>query len=114
MKSHIVEYYCVALFQYLREYALKFNGESLLICQDDTHLPKTGEPGFPVAAAERDRRVVVSLHEEVQVADHDLASSPVSLMVPGTMGKCVSKDAVFQLSSPMRLGQSSVPGLLHK
>ena len=32
---------------------------------------KVGEPGFPVAAAERGQEVVVSLHETFAVGDHD-------------------------------------------
>lgn len=46
------EHYCAAIFRYLREYALQFRSESLLICLDDKHGIKRGEPGFPVAAAE--------------------------------------------------------------
>ena len=53
------------------KYALKFRSESLLICLDDKHRIKCGEPGFPVAAAERGWRVIVSLNEEFQVGDHD-------------------------------------------
>ena len=70
-KSHNDEHYCAAIFRYLREYALQFRSESLLICLDDKHRIKCGEPGFPVAAAERGQRVIVSLNEEFQVGDHD-------------------------------------------
>jgi len=65
------EHYCAAIFRYLREYALHFRSESLLICLDDKHRMKCGKPGFPVAAAERGWRVIVSLNEEFQVGDHD-------------------------------------------
>ena len=58
-KSHIYEHYCAAIFLYLREYALKLRDECLFICLDDKHRLKVGEPGFPVAAAERGRRVIV-------------------------------------------------------
>ena len=70
-KSHIDEHYCAAIFHYLREYALKLRDDCLFICLDDKHRLKVGEPGFPVAAAERGRRVIVSLNEEFQVGDHD-------------------------------------------
>lgn len=43
----------------------------VLICADDKHRLKVGEPDFPVAAAERGQRVIVSLKEEFQVGDHD-------------------------------------------
>ena len=52
-KAHIDEHYCAAIFRYLREYALLFKDECLLVCLDDKHRIKIGEPGFPVAAAER-------------------------------------------------------------
>ena len=70
-KSHIDEHYCAAIFRYLREYALKCKDNCVLICLDDKHRLKVGEPGFPVAAAERGRRVIVSLQEEFEVGDHD-------------------------------------------
>ena len=63
-KLHIDEHYCAAIFRYLREYVLLFKHQSLLICLDDKHRLKVGEPNFPVAAAERGRRVIVSLQEE--------------------------------------------------
>lgn len=50
---------------------MKLRDECLLICIDDKHRLKVGEPGFPVAAAERGRRVIVSLNEVFQVGDHD-------------------------------------------
>ena len=38
---------------------------------DDKHKIKTGEPGFPVAAAERGKRVIVSRTASFEVGDHD-------------------------------------------
>ena len=70
-KTHIDEHYCAAIFRYMREYALKFRSQSLLICLDDKHRLKVVEPNFTVAAAERGRRVIISLYEEFQVGDHD-------------------------------------------
>ena len=43
----------------------------MFICLDDKHQIKVGEPNFPVAVAERGRRVLVSLHDELSVGDHD-------------------------------------------
>lgn len=42
-----------ALFRYQRELAVKFRSLSNFACLDDKHRVKVGEPGFPVAAAER-------------------------------------------------------------
>lgn len=38
---------------------------------DDKHRIKVGEPGFPVAAAERGRRVLSSRDATFEVGDHD-------------------------------------------
>ena len=115
-KSHIDEHYCAALFRYLREYSLKLRDESMLICLDDKHRLKVGEPGYPVAAAERGRRVIVSLNENFEVADHDFTRFSI---IPGVIF-CVDipetiegswydgqvcvvfKEAAFQPSSPIR------------
>ncbi|MCG8626335.1 MAG: hypothetical protein MJE68_30595 [Proteobacteria bacterium] len=89
-----------------------------MICLDDKHRLKVGEPGFPVAAAERGRRVTVSLKEEFQVGDHDFTrfriipsvifciDIPESIEGSWDDGQvCVKlKEAVSQPSSPMRHG----------
>lgn len=38
---------------------------------DDKHRVKVGEPGFPVATAERGRRVLVGRDSAFQVGNHD-------------------------------------------
>jgi hypothetical protein len=58
---------CAAVFRYLREYALMIRDESMVICLDDKHRLKVGEPGYPVTVAERGRWVIISLHKEFQV-----------------------------------------------
>ena len=77
---------------------------------------KVGEPGFPVAAAERGRKAVVSIHETIAVGDHDftrffiIPSVVFHLSIPNTfegswyIGEVFVglKDAVFQVSSPLR------------
>ena len=52
-KSHEDEHYASAIFRYLREYAIKLKDFCTLVCIDDKHRLKVGEPGCPVAAAER-------------------------------------------------------------
>ena len=112
-KNYIDEHYCAAIFRYLREYSLSHN---LLICLDDKHRVKVGEPGYPVAAAERGRRVIVSLQEQFEVGDHDFTCFSIipsvlfRIEIPddfeGSWYSCqvcvIYKDAVFQPSSPMR------------
>lgn len=70
-KTHPDSHYGAAAFRYMREYAVCLRNECLFICLDDKHRVKVGEPGFPVAAAERLRRVIVSLDKEFSVGDHD-------------------------------------------
>ncbi len=69
-KSHPDEHYCAALFRYQRELAVKYRERTHFICVDDKHRLKVGETGFPVAAAERGREVIVSLHETFAVGHH--------------------------------------------
>jgi len=52
-KEHPDKHYAAALFQYQREFSLKFFEHTAFVCLDDKHQIKIGEPGFPVAAAER-------------------------------------------------------------
>lgn len=51
-KEHPDKHYAAALFQYQREFTLKFCEHTAFVCLDDKHRIKIGEPGFPVAAAE--------------------------------------------------------------
>ena len=87
---------------------------------DDKHRVKVSEPGFPVAAAERGREVVESLHETFAVGHFSIIPSVVfHLSLPDSFeeswytGKVVVglKDAVFQASSPLRHA-AELPSLL--
>lgn len=53
----------------MREYALLVREHSLFLSIDDKHKIKVGEPNFPVAAAERGRRVPVRGDEVFCVGD---------------------------------------------
>ena len=44
---------------------------AVLVSMDDKHKIKCGEPGYPVAAAERGKRVVVGPNQIMAVGDHD-------------------------------------------
>ena len=48
-----------------------FHEHSCLVFVYDKHYLKVGEPGLPLSAAERGKKVVVGLHSQFQVADHD-------------------------------------------
>lgn len=70
-KSHPDEHYCAAIWRYMREYAVLYRDICRLISLDDKHRVKIGEPGFPVAAAERGKQVLVGPGETFAVGDHD-------------------------------------------
>ena len=55
----------------MREFAIKQRELSILACLDDKHKIKVGEPGFPVAAVERGKRVLVKVGASFEVGDHD-------------------------------------------
>ena len=115
-KSHPDSHYCAASFRYMRDYAVKYRNLSLFVCIDDKHTIKVGEPGFPLAAAERGREVIVSTSNTFVVGDHDFSkfkiTPSVTLLVdiPDTIeGSFYTgqvfiglKDSVFEPSSPIR------------
>ena len=55
-------HYASAIFRYLKEMAVLFCDNSWLVFMDDKHRCKIGEPGYPVAAVERGKQVLVSCH----------------------------------------------------
>ena len=61
--THIDCHYASALFRYEKEFAIKFRSFTSFVCQDDKHSIKVGEPGYPVAAVERGKQVLVRRSE---------------------------------------------------
>ena len=70
-KEHQDAHYAAAVYQYQRELAIKLRQYSNFVSIDDKHRLKVGEPGLPIAAAERGRKVMVSIDSSFEVADHD-------------------------------------------
>ena len=115
-KNHEDEHYAAAIFRYLREYAIKLKDVCTMVCIDDKHRLEVGEPGFPVAAAERGREVLVRAGTTFEVGDHDFTKFSivpfVALVVDIPDEICQSwyrgqvfvgyKDAAFEPSSPQR------------
>uniref|UniRef100_U9TKM5 Uncharacterized protein n=1 Tax=Rhizophagus irregularis (strain DAOM 181602 / DAOM 197198 / MUCL 43194) TaxID=747089 RepID=U9TKM5_RHIID len=114
--NHIDSHYASALFQYLKELAITFKDYSWLIFMDDKHRCKVGEPGYPVAAVERGKQVIVSCSKSFIVSDHDFTKCeiipsvimfcdiPTSIEESFYQGKVYArlKDSIFQPSNPMR------------
>ena len=70
-KSHEDSHYAAARFRYQLEMALKVRNHSAFICLDDKHRVPVGGHGYPVAAVERGKRVIVAHNRDFMVADHD-------------------------------------------
>ena len=64
-------HYCAANWKYMREYAIKHKSLVTLVSLDDKHKVKCGEPSYPVAAAERGKKVIVGENHVMAVGDHD-------------------------------------------
>ena len=115
-KSHEDDHYAAAVFRYLREYAIHCKDYSTMVCIDDKHRLKVGKPGFPVAAAERGRKVIVRAGTTFEVGDHDftkfniipsvtlLVDIPDDIQDSWYRGQVLVgfKDAAFEASSPFR------------
>ena len=70
-KSHEDAHYASAIFRYQREMAVELRNHSVFVCLDDKHRVPVGEPGYPVAAIHRGKKVIVGRNQTFMVADHD-------------------------------------------
>lgn len=61
------------------------------ICLDDKHRIKVGEPGVPVAAAERGQRVLTSVGTRFLVSDHDFTVFSIIPLVSLLIGVPVAR-----------------------
>ena len=114
--NHPDAHYASALFRYEKEFAVKFREITNLIFLDDKHRCKVGEPGFPVAAVDRGKKVVVSKDVTFAVADHDFTKTGIvpSVIMICNIPESINgnfytgkvhiglKDPIFQPSSPLR------------
>ena len=76
-KSLDDDYYCAVLYRYLREFSLLFRDYCTMISTNDKNKIKVGEPGCPVAAVTRGKRVLMGQGQVVQVADHDFSNTTI-------------------------------------
>ncbi len=123
--NHADTHYAAAIFRYLREFACKFRDHVDFACSDDKHHVKVGEPGNPVAAVDRGRRVITANGVKFAVSDHDFTkwsvvpSVTMLLDIPediegsfyrGEVWVGV-KDIVLEPSSPLRHAAELVQNL---
>ena len=52
--------------------AVQLRNHSVFVCLEDKHRVPVGEPGYPVAAIDRGKKVIVGQNQTFMVADHDL------------------------------------------
>ncbi len=79
--QHVDSHYAAACFRYMKEYAITIRNYCTFVSIDDKHKIKVGEPGYPVAAAERGRQVLVREDEFLTVGDHDFTKFSLILSV---------------------------------
>ena len=71
------------------------------VCMDDKHTMKVGEPGYPIAAVERGKSVLVAHGTTFQVGEHDFAklslipSVVLKLIIPSTVEESWYRGSVF-------------------
>ena len=76
--NHIDGHYCAASWRYLREYAILNKELVALVSLDDKHKVKCGEPSYPLAAAERGKKVIVGPNQTMAVGDHDFSKCSIT------------------------------------
>ena len=88
-QQHDDAHYAAAIFRYEREFALKFRDHCVIVCLDDKHRIKVGDPGSPLTAVERGRRALIKKDLTFDVSDHDFSKfsviPSVSLLVDTRM-----------------------------
>ena len=94
-KEHVGSHYASALFRYEKEFALKYRSHVDFICMDDKHTCKVGEPGYPVAAVERGKAVIVGKDQSMQVGDHDFCKFSITPSVTLVLDLPESIDGSF-------------------
>ena len=76
--DHMDCHYAAAIFKYLKKFAIAFRDYATMVCLDDKHNIKVGEPGFPVAAVDRGKEVIVGSNSSFQVGDHDFTKAKIT------------------------------------
>ena len=84
----------------MREYSITLRDVCSFVSLDDKHKVKIGEPNYPVAAAERGKRIIVRSDEVLSVGDHDFTKFS---LVPSV---------IFILNIPEEISDSWYSGMI--
>ena len=115
-KDHEDSHYCMALYKYMRCFAVMYQEYVVFHCMDDKHGISIGEPEAPIASLDRGKRVIVFVGKEPVALDHDFHRfklTPSVTLVPDVPQKADDsfyqgkvfislKDSVLQPSNPLR------------
>ena len=114
---HLDFHYCSAQFKYLREMAIQFKENCLLLSADDKAKVLVGEPNLAISTGTRGRRSITSSGITIAALDHDVnqkASITPSVLLDIDIPGCIEesfyrgqvtvtlKDSVFEASNPNR------------
>ena len=81
--KNVDAHYARAVYKFLRERAIKFRTSSVFFNADAKCKISVGEPGFPLAAVARGKKVIVGENEVFKVAAHDY--SKLSIIPDGIL-----------------------------
>ena len=73
--THVDFRYCVALFSYLKSFAVQHSEHMALFFQDDKHFISVGEPNLPTAALDHGQRALWHRAHAVAALDHDFTKA---------------------------------------
>ena len=124
MAQHVDDMYCIALFTYMKEMAVRYR-----VCLDDKSIIPVGDPGLPISTGVRahHKGLTVLGQHGLLCLDHDYH---VACIVPSVCFQVdipehqrdswyngqvylTVKDNVFEPSSPIRLANETV-SILHE
>ena len=73
-ESHDNDHYANTIYKYTQQNAIDIRDLASFKCTDDKHKISLGEPGFPLSALPRGRRVLVGKDQVYQVRDHNFST----------------------------------------
>ena len=88
--QHVNMHYVSSLFRYLKEFCVKYRDNTNFVCMDDK-CTMVGEPGYPVAAIERGKPVLVAMVPNFRWGEHDFTKFSI---IPSVILKVDIPEAV--------------------
>ena len=70
-KANADSHYANAIYSFMKDRAVKYLDETVMISADAKCKVSVGEPGYPIASVSRGKAVIVGVNETFKVGDHD-------------------------------------------